>query len=68
MKAFQRRTAQMRPQERFCADVFHELISYLTLDEYGYITLHIKTQAKIMEERENQDGSTKDTQEGGYSH
>ena len=68
VRILRQRAERMTPQEKFNTDVFHELISHLTLDEYGYITLHTKTESEITEERNKNDGSTKDPEEGGYGH
>ena len=68
VRILRQRAERMTPQEDFNADVFHELISHLTLDEYGYITLHTKTESEITEERNQNDGSTKNPEEGGYGH
>ncbi len=49
----QQRTAMMIPQEEFNVDYFKDLIQYITLDEYGKVTLHTKTQAEVTERTDN---------------
>lgn len=51
VRILQQRIERMTAQEDFNADIFHELISHITLDEYGYITLHTKTTSEVTEER-----------------
>lgn len=68
VRILQQRVEKMTPQENFNNNIFHELISYLILDEYGYITLYTKTKSEITEERKKQDGSTKDPQKGGHGY
>lgn len=53
IKLTQQRTALMIPQEEFNVDYFKDLIQYITLDEYGKVTLHTKTQAEVTERTEN---------------
>ena len=49
----QQRTAMMKPQEEFNINYFKELIEYITLDEYGKVTLTTKTKAEVTERTEN---------------
>lgn len=49
----QQRTAMMQPQEEFNINYFKELIEYITLDEYGKVTLTTKTKAEVTERTDN---------------
>lgn len=49
----QQRTAMMTPQEEFNIAYFKDLIQYISLDEYGKVTLHTKTNAEVTERTEN---------------
>ena len=44
-----KRALLMKPQETFHQEYFLDLISYITIDTYGYITLHTKTETEIKE-------------------
>jgi len=50
-----KRASLMKPQEQFNCEYFSDLISYITLDDSGRVTLHTKTEAEIDEgEAENE--------------
>ena len=68
VRILQQRIERMKAQEDFNSDIFHELVSHITLDEYGYIILHTKTKSEVTEERTENDRSKKDSEEGGHGH
>ena len=45
-----KRVLMMEPQDHLNPEYFADLISYITLDTQGYITLHTKTDTEIKEE------------------
>ena len=50
-----KRASLMKPQEQFNCEYFSDLISYITLDDSGRVTLHTKTESEIEEgEAENE--------------
>ena len=44
-----KRASMMQPSEQFDQNAFQELVSYLTLDMDGKVTLHTVTETKISE-------------------
>lgn len=44
-----KRAALMQPQETFNCDYFSDLVSYITLDDSGTVTLHTKVETEISE-------------------
>ena len=47
----QKRALMMKPQDTFNPAYFSDLISYITIDTQGYITLHTKTDTEVKEEQ-----------------
>lgn len=45
-----KRALLMKPQESLNPEYFSDLISYITIDTQGYITLHTKTETQVKEE------------------
>ncbi len=48
-----KRISLMKPQEEFNCAYFSDLVSYITLDDSGKVTLHTKTETEIQGEDEN---------------
>lgn len=46
-----KRALMMQPQDHFNPAYFSDLISYITIDTQGYITLHTKTDTEVKEEQ-----------------
>lgn len=46
-----KRALMMKPQDTFNPAYFSDLISYITIDTQGYITLHTKTDTEVKEEQ-----------------
>ena len=59
-----KRVTLMNPQETFNCDYFSDLVSYITIDDSGRITLHTKVETEITEGDED-DGCNEDTEENG---
>ena len=57
-----KRAALMQPQETFNCDYFSDLVSYITLDDSGTVTLHTKVETEISEGDEA-NGCNKDAEE-----
>ena len=53
-KAIQKKISTMKPQPTFHPEYFKELIEYLTLGDYGEITLHTKADTIITERSQNE--------------
>lgn len=59
-----KRATLMQPQETFNCDYFSDLVSYITLDDSGKVTLHTKVETEIAEGDE-ENGCNENTEENG---
>ena len=59
-----KRASLMQPQETFNCDYFSDLVSYITLDDSGKVTLHTKVETEIAEGDE-ENGCNENTEENG---
>ena len=59
-----KRASLMQPQETFNCDYFSDLVSYITLDDSGRVTLHTKVETEIAEGDE-ENGCNENTEENG---